>query len=376
MARCISGNEILDLFEWTEHELIEAVQGGLAPFDPIYGARITREKDPCLYCDGGEIVDHSIVLEHHILSDSGGLMSAPGGLMGEYEAYTRMRRCPAVIIPAGPLKGPWLCKDKWQREELAKRLLEAKFLTAEVREYAVGHGLRALIPATKNEESSLNPRQDVCNKTMSPNQPWISGKDVMDGLGMLPVELAVACFMLDVDVTCPRRGTILNPFIQFVTAEWYRNNKDILKIYEETPDKKCHEYMQEVLEKTAKDLLPEVREEIFDFWVDGASDFLFDRCGIERIEKVYVNSGLREPFFTKNEFGQSLQTPTDTPDNPLDYGKQLVSKGYPPQERISRIKEAFPWLTTGQIGAYARGLEPGEISKAANKKWYQDNKPR
>ena len=66
----------------------------------------------------------------------------------------------------------------------------------------------------------------------------------------------------------------------------------------------------------------------------------------------------------------------DIPDNPLDYGKQLVGKGYQPQERISRMKEAFPWLSTGQIGAYARGIEPGEVSKAANKKWYQDNKPR
>ena len=66
----------------------------------------------------------------------------------------------------------------------------------------------------------------------------------------------------------------------------------------------------------------------------------------------------------------------ELPDNPLDYGKMLVGKGYEPAECISRLKEAFPKLTTEQLGAYARGLEPTPASKAANKKWYQDNKPK
>lgn len=150
MKRHITGQEIVELFEWTEHKLIEAVKGGLEPFDPIDDSRITKEVNPCLYCDGGKIVDHSIVLDNHICSNSGGLMSAPGGLMGEYESYTRMRLCTAVNIPAGALKGPWLCKDDWQRQELAKRLLKASFVTAEVQAHALAHNLPALgqtIPA-------------------------------------------------------------------------------------------------------------------------------------------------------------------------------------------------------------------------------------
>lgn len=63
-------------------------------------------------------------------------------------------------------------------------------------------------------------------------------------------------------------------------------------------------------------------------------------------------------------------------DNPLDYGKWLMDR-YPNRtERIIKLEKMFPELTTDLVGAYARGLLPSESSKAANKKWYQDNKPR
>lgn len=120
----------------------------------------------------------------------------------------------------------------------------------------------------------------------------------------------------------------------------------------------------------------------------------YDANGYEEEWTLYIDAGnlgqrLRDQLFDLSEaqafeqargirvFAQgAVDGSQEWPDNPLDLGKLLVAKGYLPHERISRMRETFPRLSTEQIGAYARGLEPGENSKAANKKWYQDNKPR
>lgn len=176
MARSITGSELLSLFEWTEHELIEAVQGGLCPYDTIYGK---KNDYSCLYCDGGMIVDQSELIAMNVRA-SGGLMSSrDDGIMDTMEASFKIRKCTRRQSDYVP----WLCRDEWKREAIAKRLLEAKFLTAEVQEYALSHGLPAIgqdftpqnAPAVtpgQDQQAEMEAQSNVVTLPTPPGVPW------------------------------------------------------------------------------------------------------------------------------------------------------------------------------------------------------------
>lgn len=323
-------------------ELVEIILAGqIVAVDPLSGEKHDKDSDNCFFCKRE--------MKHYSLCDARKAYLAWNNVEGS-------------------------CINKMRAEYRNRRLDELKFRVIDVEEYEQKHNLIKKQAMNSRDKFVAPQRKEVT--AWSSTSAWISGKEIMERFGWLPVELAIVSFMFDVAVTCPRRGTILDIYTRIVTALWYKENETALNLYEEDSCS-LKLYMQELLEKTKiDDLSLDNSNVFFDFWFDNCESFLFSKEGVYKAEKVYIDSGLREPFLTKNEHGNLLQTPQDIPDNPLDYGKQLVSKGYQPQVRISRMKEAFPWLTTAEIGAYARGIEPGEVSKSANKKWYQDNKPR
>ncbi|NCD25804.1 MAG: hypothetical protein EOL86_09480 [Deltaproteobacteria bacterium] len=107
----------------------------------------------------------------------------------------------------------------------------------------------------------------------------------------------------------------------------------------------------------------------------GRKIICFDMDEVEELERtedvVYIERSMPLPPRAPKLADATIQDFK----SPLDYGKWLCAKGYEPSERIARLKTGFPKLSTAEIGAYARGEVTAEKSKAAHKKWYQDNKP-
>lgn len=73
------------------------------------------------------------------------------------------------------------------------------------------------------------------------------------------------------------------------------------------------------------------------------------------IEKIYPDINWdSEPFYTPEPQPTTLLDML--PDNPSDYGKMLMDKGYPTNEILERLSKEFPHLKNYELGAYGRGL--------------------
>ena len=150
--------------------MIEAVKGGLTPLNPVDNTRLTEKEWPCLYCEGGEIIDP---------------WSEEGGGLSDY----RVRSC---TKRTGLMGGPLRCKDAWERWELAKRLRGMTFVTAEVQAHALAHGLPALnqtIPAANEPGHEQQASGKDCNfKTISDHVKYLLKENPSKGLAMLEIK--------------------------------------------------------------------------------------------------------------------------------------------------------------------------------------------
>lgn len=323
----ITGRQILERWGMLPFELIGMVLAGeLVAVDPFSGEKHSKENDNCFFCKR------------------------------EMKYYTPCHARKAYIA-WNNVEGT--CSNKMRAEYRSKQLFELKFNMKEVEEYEEKNELAKNL--SKDKEVSHLYKQKEDSPIVS-NYGWLTGQEIMDGLFLLPFQLAWICFMFDVDVVCPRRGTILSQMTQFISAEWYKDNSDAIRKY--GPVSESMEILiKDLLDKTkTDDLSLEMRYEIFDFWTDKAGGFLFNRQAIEEAERIYVHLGVIEPYFTKESLVPFSQTGQAISDNPLDFDHEVQQADLPPTQKFNTPKEHRDHL-------YAQDPNYGRIMKELQKRW-------
>lgn len=131
------------------------------------------------------------------------------------------------------------------------------------------------------------------------NNSWVSGREIMDRLGLLAQEVALLAFIGDIEVVDSITRDDQADIMQVLVAEWSRANKDVFDRHGRWDPDEDKEFWDDVEAKT-----PKIDIDARLLFLNLIPDLQFSKKDLIKAEAALVAAGLKAHVFSPEQRGE------------------------------------------------------------------------